>query len=83
MERISRRPVSWTPCSITSAFDHPAAVADLLDLGIEEHVGVAELQRPRPERADMLIERHADPACWMTPSSACSERRRGSRKLGK
>jgi hypothetical protein len=42
--------------------DHAAAVADLLDLGVEEQVGVAALQRPRPERLDVLVERLADAA---------------------
>ena len=42
--------------------DDAAAVADLLDLGVEEQVRVAALQRPRPERLDVLIERAADPA---------------------
>ena len=40
--------------------DHAAAVADLLDLGVEEQVRVAALQRPRPERLDVLIQRRAD-----------------------
>ena len=42
--------------------DHAAAVADLLDLGVEEQVRVAALQRPRPERLDVLIQRLADAA---------------------
>ena len=37
--------------------DDAAAVADLLDLGVQEHVRVAALQRPRPERVDVLIQR--------------------------
>jgi hypothetical protein len=37
-----------------------AAVADLLDLGVKEQVRIAALQRPRPERLDVLIERAAD-----------------------
>jgi hypothetical protein len=87
-----------------------AAVADLLDLGIEEHVRVGALQRPRPERLDVLIQRGAHAAdlafeirsprlstswstrlvetphtyaCCTTASNACSERRLGSKKLGK
>jgi hypothetical protein len=40
--------------------DHAAASADLLDLRVEEHVWVAALQRPRPERLDVLIQRRAD-----------------------
>ena len=90
--------------------DHAAAVADLLDLGVEEQVRVAALQRAGPERLDVLIERLADAADLALadpqpealdelvdaarrdaadiglldhPSSACSERRRGSRMLGK
>ena len=39
-----------------------AAVANLLDLGIQEHVRVAALQRPGPERLDVLVERFANPA---------------------
>ena len=42
--------------------DDAAAVADLLDLGVEEQVRVAALQRPGPERVDVLIQRLADPA---------------------
>ncbi len=42
--------------------DHAAAVADLLDLGIEKQVGVGALQRPGPERFDVLVEGLADPA---------------------
>ena len=37
--------------------DHAAAVADLLDLGVQEHVRVAALQRPRAKRVDVLIQR--------------------------
>jgi hypothetical protein len=36
--------------------DRAAAVADLLDLGIEKHIWVAALQRPRPERLHVLIQ---------------------------
>ena len=42
--------------------DHAAAVADLLDLRVQEQVRVAALQRPRPERLDVLIQRAADAA---------------------
>ena len=42
--------------------DHAPAVADLLDLGVEEQVVVTALQRPGPERLDVLIQRLADPA---------------------
>ena len=37
--------------------DHPAAVAHLLDLRVEEQIRVAALQRPRAERLHVLIER--------------------------
>jgi hypothetical protein len=39
-----------------------AAVADLLDLRVDEHVGVAALQRPLPERLDLPVEQAGDPA---------------------
>ena len=42
--------------------DHAAAVADLLDLGVQEQIRVGALQRPRPERLDVLVERAADAA---------------------
>jgi len=42
--------------------DHAPAVADLLDLRIQEQIRVGALQRPRPERLHVLIERLADPA---------------------
>jgi hypothetical protein len=42
--------------------DHAAAVADLLDLGVQEQVGVAALKRSRPEGVDVLVERLADAA---------------------
>ncbi len=42
--------------------DHAAAVADLLDLGVEEQVGVAALERPRAVGVDVLVERLADAA---------------------
>ncbi len=42
--------------------DHAAAVADLLDLGIEEQVRIGALQRTRPERLHVLIERLTDAA---------------------
>ena len=41
--------------------DYAPAVADLLDLGVQEQVRVAALQRARAERVDVLIERPADP----------------------
>jgi hypothetical protein len=40
--------------------DHAAAVAHLLDLGIEKQVWVAALQRACSERVDVLVERLAD-----------------------
>jgi len=42
--------------------DHAAAVAHLLDLGIEEQVRVAALQRSGPERLHVLVERLTDAA---------------------
>jgi hypothetical protein len=42
--------------------DDAPAVADLLDLRVEEHVGVAAFKRPGAERVDVLVERLADPA---------------------
>src|SRR3954447_26276448 len=39
-----------------------AAVADLLDLGVDEQIGVAALKRPLPERLDLLVEQPRDPA---------------------
>ena len=42
--------------------DNAAAVADLLDLRVQEQVGVAALQGPGPERVDVLIQRLADAA---------------------
>ena len=42
--------------------DDAAAVADLLHLGVQEQVRVAALQRPRPERLDVLVQRLADAA---------------------
>lgn len=37
-----------------------AAVADLLDLCIDEQVGVAALQRALPEDLDLLVEQRAE-----------------------
>jgi hypothetical protein len=42
--------------------DHAPAGADLLDLGVEEQVGVAALQRPGAKRLDVLVKRLADAA---------------------
>jgi hypothetical protein len=39
-----------------------AAVADLLDLGVDEQIRVAALQRPLAERLHLLIEQPGDPA---------------------
>jgi hypothetical protein len=33
-----------------------SAVSDLLDLRVDEQVGVAALQRPGPERLDLLVQ---------------------------
>ena len=41
---------------------HAAAVADLLDLGVDEQIRVAALQRPLAERLDLLVEQPGDPA---------------------
>jgi hypothetical protein len=38
-----------------------AAIADLLDLGVEPQVGVAALERPVAERLYLLIQASADP----------------------
>jgi hypothetical protein len=43
------------------ARDAPA-VADLLDLGVDEQIRVAPLQRPLTERLDLLVEQPGDPA---------------------
>jgi hypothetical protein len=41
---------------------HAPAVADLLDLGVDEQVRVAALQRALPERLDLLVQQPSDPA---------------------
>jgi len=41
--------------------DHPPAIADLLHLGVQEHVRITALQRPRPKRLHVLVQRGADP----------------------
>jgi len=41
---------------------HAAAVSDLLDLGVDEQIRVAALQRPLAERLHLLIEQAGDPA---------------------
>jgi hypothetical protein len=42
--------------------DDAAAVADLLDLGVQEQVWVAALQRAGAKGVDVLVQRLADPA---------------------
>src|SRR3954447_16145118 len=59
---ISRRPVSWTACAITTHLRHAAAVTDLLDLGVDEQIRVAALQRPLPKRLHLLVQQAGDPA---------------------
>jgi hypothetical protein len=41
---------------------HAAAGADLLDLGVDEQIRVAALQRPLPEGLDLLVEQAGDAA---------------------
>jgi hypothetical protein len=41
---------------------HPPTITDLLDLGVDEHVRVAALQRPLAKRLHLLIQQRADPA---------------------
>jgi hypothetical protein len=41
---------------------HPAAVADLLDLGVQPQIHVVALQRALTKRLDLLIQQRADPA---------------------
>jgi hypothetical protein len=41
---------------------HPASVADLLDLRVEEQIEVAALKRPGAKRLDLLVEPGADAA---------------------
>jgi hypothetical protein len=41
---------------------HAAAVADLLDLGVDEQIRVAALQRPLAEGLHLLVEQAGDPA---------------------
>ena len=60
---ISRRPVSWTACATTTHLRcDAAAVADLLDLRVDEQIGVAALQRPLAKRLHLLVEQPGDPA---------------------
>jgi hypothetical protein len=39
-----------------------AAVTDLLDLGVDEQIRIAALQRPLSKRGDLLVEHPGDPA---------------------
>jgi hypothetical protein len=41
---------------------HPAAVADLLDLGVDEQILIAALQRPLAKRLHLLVQQPRDPA---------------------
>jgi hypothetical protein len=41
--------------------DDAAAVAHLLDLGVEPEIGVAALERPVAERLHLLVKALADP----------------------
>ena len=41
---------------------HAPAVADLLDLRVDEQIGVAALQRTLPKRPDLLVKQAGDPA---------------------
>jgi Histidine kinase-like ATPase domain len=52
--------------------DDAPAVAHLLDLGVEEHIRVAALQRPGPERVDVLVQRRTD-ATDLAPGNAQPE----------
>jgi hypothetical protein len=40
---------------------HAAAVADLLDLGVDEQVRISALQRALPKRLHLLVEQRGDP----------------------
>src|SRR5215218_6158481 len=61
--RISRRPVSCTPCAITSALltTRPPS-RTFSTLASRKQIGVSALKRPGPERLHVLVERLADPA---------------------
>src|SRR6187200_2045961 len=52
--------------------DDAPAVAHLLDLGVEEEVWVAALQRPGPERVNVLVQRRTD-ATDLAPGNAQPE----------
>ena len=41
---------------------HPAAVADLLDLRVDEQIRIATLKRPLTKRRDLFVEQAGDPA---------------------
>jgi hypothetical protein len=40
---------------------HPPTGADLLDLGVQPHVRIGDLQGPLPERRDLLIQATTPP----------------------
>jgi hypothetical protein len=40
---------------------HAARVSDLLDLGVDEQIRVAALERALPERLDLRVEQRRDP----------------------
>jgi hypothetical protein len=62
IESISCRPVSCTPCAMTSALATTRPPSRTFStFGVEEQVGVAALQRPGAERLDVLVRRGADP----------------------
>jgi hypothetical protein len=57
-DRAADLPRRWNAVGDHQRLGHDAAaVADLLELRIEEHVRIAALQRPRPERFHMLVKR--------------------------
>src|SRR5436309_1428917 len=59
---MSSSAASSTPATLGSFDSSVAAVTDLLDLGVEEQIEVAALQRSRPERLHLLIQPGTDPA---------------------
>jgi hypothetical protein len=59
IERISRRPVSWTPCAITSALLTTRPPSRTFSTLASSH---SYGYRPGPERLHVLIESAADPA---------------------
>jgi hypothetical protein len=48
------------------------AVADLLDLGVDEQIRVAALQRALPKRGHLLVQQRGDPA-HLRPADAQAE----------